>query len=436
LTSASPQPPASVVSATGLSQHSLNAANINVPQALALLDGQFSSFSEAFVNEEYALWLGSAISRDRVDGLQPLLERVLEHLRSHISNDANCPNRTALNEILDLVTFSGAERQSLDFSQVVSSWGIRQKILQSLEGQYANTLNVAVGHNALDFLYWEVIDLRETYAAEAIPPDAEHLCIAILALEGVVSRVATPNWDSLIEKALIKLGGQNASFKTCVDGSETRGSSPDIILIKFHGCALKAKLDEAGYRKHIVARQPQIDSWMNETDKQAVVQEIVTTLIAKKTLMVGLSAQDANIRSIFSKAATSLPWTWPCTPPACLFAGQNVNAQQRSVLENVYPNTYSASNRQDIETQSLLPVYAKPLFISLVLKTYSHKLETFVSTIPDAILAANDKQELRKGIIYLRDFLALKAQPTNSFDFVTKLITFMNSGMSIFRVAR
>ena len=52
---------------------------------------------------QYAFWLGSGISRDRVDDLKGVIARVLTHLRDRIdAGNANCVYRTALLEALDL----------------------------------------------------------------------------------------------------------------------------------------------------------------------------------------------------------------------------------------------------------------------------------------------------------------------------------------------
>lgn len=49
------------------------AASISIKETLELLDGDYASDAEGFVQGSYALWLGSGISRGRVIGLDGVL---------------------------------------------------------------------------------------------------------------------------------------------------------------------------------------------------------------------------------------------------------------------------------------------------------------------------------------------------------------------------
>lgn len=48
---------------------------------------------------------------------------------------------------------------------------------------YARLLDINVGGEPEDYLLWEAVDVRATFADPAKPPDVEHLCLAILVLE-------------------------------------------------------------------------------------------------------------------------------------------------------------------------------------------------------------------------------------------------------------
>ena len=54
---------------------------------------------------------------------------------------------------------------------------------------------------------WEAVDAAETYGNPDLVPDAEHLCIAILMMEGVIRSAPTTNWDGLVEAAMSRLTG-------------------------------------------------------------------------------------------------------------------------------------------------------------------------------------------------------------------------------------
>jgi hypothetical protein len=111
-------------------------------------------------------------------------------------------------------------------------------------------------------LLWEAVDVVRAYADPTKTPDVEHLCVAVLALEGVVSDIASPNWDGLVERAVAELGGPAPVLRVCVLPEETRALKLRATLYKFHGCAVKAGADEAQYRGVLVGRQSQIHEWV------------------------------------------------------------------------------------------------------------------------------------------------------------------------------
>jgi hypothetical protein len=89
------------------------ADSITVQETLDLLSGPFASLSAAFNRSEYSLWLGSGISRDRVIGLNGILHKLVEFLRTHIDPfDVTCPYRLALDMVLDHANLSPDEKRS------------------------------------------------------------------------------------------------------------------------------------------------------------------------------------------------------------------------------------------------------------------------------------------------------------------------------------
>jgi hypothetical protein len=180
------------------------AATITVREALDLLDGPFSGLAEGVAQRRYAFWLGSGISRARVDDLKQVIARVLTHLRDRIdAGDPTCAYRAALTEALDLAHLSPADRAQIDFGTPIPNWPVIDTVLTNLTREYSRLLDIRVrGHAEPDYLLWEGVDVPATFAAAHASPDCEHLCLAILVLEGVVPDMPTANWDGLIEAAI------------------------------------------------------------------------------------------------------------------------------------------------------------------------------------------------------------------------------------------
>src|SRR5216684_3284712 len=119
------------------------AATITVRQALDLLDGGLTGLAKGVAQRRYAFWLGSGISRDRVDDLKGVVARVLIHLRDRIdAANANCPYRVALEEALVLAHLSMADRARVDFTTPVPGWPVIDTILTNLTGQYSRLLDI------------------------------------------------------------------------------------------------------------------------------------------------------------------------------------------------------------------------------------------------------------------------------------------------------
>jgi hypothetical protein len=170
-------------------------------------------------------------------------------------------------------------------------------------------LNLHVEGEKPDYLLWDAVDVRQTYANDGLKPDSEHVCVAILVMEGVAPNIASANWDGLIEIACKELSyGANNIIRVCVTGEDLRSPELQASLLKFHGCALKAKEDETSFRSLLVARSPQIINWMTDSEHAVIAHELISYLTKHPTLVMGLSAQDADIQYIFSTAQSMLKW--------------------------------------------------------------------------------------------------------------------------------
>jgi hypothetical protein len=163
-----------------------------VVDVLCCLDDEFAAFADGFARGEYLLWLGSGISRDVVPSVPVLLQRMLEFLRSGIDPaDQDCRFRAALEEVLDVGGVPETVRSNLNLGEAVDTWDGVGDIVNRLVDRYSDVLNVQVPGEADDFLVWIGLDIAATYGNARLEPDAEHLCVAILMLEGVVRSAPT-----------------------------------------------------------------------------------------------------------------------------------------------------------------------------------------------------------------------------------------------------
>jgi hypothetical protein len=396
-----------------------SAADVSVAGALQLLDGPFASMADQVAHDRYALWLGSGISLGRVEGLPKLIFRVLRFLQQRVTvGDANCPFRTALDTVFVAASLSAADRTAIDVEKPISEWPNIDAIVNRLIGNYARFLDTAVGTEEDDYLLWEAVEVTTTYGDPTIDPDAEHLCIALLVLEGVASDIPSANWDGLIEKAVADVNNGAPALVACVDPGDLRVPALQARLYKFHGCAVRARDDEAKYRPLLVARQSQINSWIERN--APFVTLLVGIASTKPTLMVGLSAQDANIQSIFAKSEAQMKWPWPSNPPAYVFSAERLGIDQTGLLKNVYRVAYNAANREAINTGALFRAYAKSMLGALVLQVLATKLRALIDLAPGTLRAPH-RAALYSGVLNLRNAIAAAAWP-NDVSFVRAAI--------------
>jgi hypothetical protein len=382
------------------------AATMTLEQALGLFEGSFNDFATAVAQDRYAFWLGSAISRDRVPPLREVAIKVIAYLQSRISaHDPKCRFRATLEEVLDLVGFSDADRRRNNIRQPVASWPDRDNIADRLTLQYSRMLDVPVSGEGPDFLLWDAVGVVRTYADPAIDPDSEHLCIAGLIAEGVASTIVSANWDGLIEKAVVHLMGTVASMNVCVRPEETRRPPSLSTLYKPHGCAVLAGQDAALYRGMLIARKSQIDRYTADIANQQIVQRLIDIATSKQSLIVGLSIQDANIQGIFAAAQQRMQWPYPSQPPAIIIAGSRIGPDQESLLQNVYLAQYSAANRAAIQHSALFTAYAKLFLLSLFVYVLSAKLSALMEIAIGGWPPAS-RNQLQLGIRTLRTKLA------------------------------
>ncbi|WP_439401042.1 SIR2 family protein [Bradyrhizobium sp. DASA03068] len=389
------------------------AATISILETIELLEGSFKEFSKGFRTGMYALWLGSAISRERVVGLDGVLSKLLESLRQLVTANEGCPHRKAFSQILDLADLSSDVRAQIDFNVPVANWPLQKEIVDRLWNKYSKVLGIEVSGKPLDYLLWDVLDFKRTFAAQRA--DAEHLVIGMLVLEGAVSELATANWDALLESAMMELGRPNETYQVAVTGSDLRGPTAIGKLYKFHGCARRAIEDESNYRPLLVAREPMIIHWFQNPKFSQMRDQLKALLARSRTLMVGLSAQDANIQQLFGANG----WNWNDDPAPIIFSAQELTDGQKSILEGAYQPNYEA-HRDKICSNARLPVFSKALLLALLLDVLGGKVAALAASVEAPNLSKTERQRLAEGIVTLRD-RAAKFGNADRYAFATSI---------------
>lgn len=398
------------------------ASDISVRDTLELLDGSFEPFAAGVSNGLYAFWLGSGISFGRAPSLRILVSKVIEFVRSHIDQaDPNCKFTRTLEEILNLASVPADDRARLNIDEPFANWPGHDAIAMRLVNSYSKLLGLTVEGEEMDYLLWNVIDVGATFADPDMIPDVEHLCLAALSLEGVAPEMLSANWDPLVERAVDILTDGNVALSPTVVARPADLQLPRnrTRLIKFHGCAVKAQDDPDQYRQWLVASSDQVTAFCTQANNQGLVTALTHIVGSKRTLMLGLSAQDANIQGIFNKAANELTWQLGDPPPSYVFSEQELGIDQRSLLRNVYRDQITPANQREVFEAARIQAYSKRLLTALLLDVWSRKLHALTLLAPSQ-LPPGERQHLCDGITALRNRLADAALP--ELDFIDALL--------------
>lgn len=398
------------------------AIDISVRDTLKLLDASFEPFAAGVSNGLYAFWLGSGISFGRAPSLRILVGKVVEFIRSRVDHaDPNCKFARTLREILNLAGISADERARSKFDESFASWPDQDAIAWRLVNNYSKLLGLTVDGEDMDYLLWNVIDVGATFADPAMNPDVEHLCLAALSLEGAAPEMLSANWDPLIERAVDTLTDGNVALSPTVVARPADLQLPRnrTRLIKFHGCAVKAQGDPGQYRQWLVASNDQVAAFCTQANNQGLVTALTHIVGSKRTLMLGLSAQDANIQGIFNRAANELTWLLDDPPPSYVFSEQELGMDQRSLLKNVYRDQITPANLTAVFEAARIQAYSRRLLTALLLDVWSRKLQALTILAPGPLPLA-ERQHLCDGIAALRNHLADAALP--ELDFIDALL--------------
>jgi hypothetical protein len=284
-------------------------------------------------------------------------------------------------------------------------------------------------------LLWDVVDVRGTYANDTLEPDAEHRAVAVLALEGVFPKIASANWDGLVEKAVASMTNGNPDILAVfVRADDMPGANRRSSIYKFHGCAVRAKAGEGRYREYIVGRQQQITDWPNDPKFALMKNQLEGISATFRTLMVGLSAQDSNIQHIFSVGRVLWKWPWPSHPPAYVFAEEELGADQGTMLKSVYKDDYDA-NQVAIEDGAKIPAYGKSLLSALVLSILGQKCTALIGLARAPNLPQTERDQIVAGAIGVRNEIASTAENTSAGKrvFIHSLVAALTRNLGIFR---
>ena len=410
-----------------------SASVISVAQVLRLLETQFAAVAAALERRGFALWVGSGISLGRAPSVGGMLARALEHLRERVDRgNSNCKYRTALMEALQMAGLDGAARAAIDLHRPFGTWAQKAEIVTGLWNRYSEFLDIRIPGEPDDYMLWTAVDVRGTYG-RLDDPDVEHLCIAILVIEGAIAEIASANWDGLIEAAVNRLNGDARPVQVVVDPAHLRDAPARTRLIKFHGCAIHCVQDPAIYRPFLIATRPQITFWPHNPRLIALRAELTGVATNSRTLMIGLSLQDTNLQDLFAAARAALPWPWPSAPQAQghIFCEDALGSHQINMLRVVYGAAYG-QNREDIEASALLRAYGKQALLGFVLHLLCEKLVWLAATIcADGPLAAS-VGDFATALRELRDRVAV-ADLGDHLTFVNNFIRQWSRAMMLFR---
>lgn len=408
------------------------AGSISVRQTVDLLARDFAAVSAAVADGQYTFWLGSGVSLGRAIGLPGVVERVLAFLQSNMSTtNPDCEFRSALEQALRITDLPGDALDQLRRDEPIGTWPLLDQIVTRLVGQYSELLDIRFKGERDDFLLWRAVDVASMFP-RGLPPDCEHYCLGILVLEGAISRIASANWDALIESSVAELSSDpDAALAVCIRGIDFQSEQQTTRLLKFHGCAVLAGEDEKTYREYLVASATQIIGWPHEPRYEVMRHELKGLAMQRPTFMVGLSAQDSNIKDLFAEASQTLQWRWQPDEPRHIFAGNELTIDQLGILKTVYREDYTEYG-PEISRKVLIGAYAQQLLLALVLHVLSAKMVAYLQLSNRPNMPASESEKLEAGIAWIRGRVADAAEP-DRLGFVRQLTKFHAGATALFR---
>lgn len=413
------------------------ADQISVREVLAKFSAEFAPMAHAVENGEFALWVGSGISQ-QAPNLGNLIEQAFEYIRERaISPATAAAYMPALEEALGLAEIDPANVQA-QYPQPLAAWPEHDAIIKRLWTKYSRVLDIRVPGTDPDFVLWDAINIRKAFDNPAAPA-AEHLCIAVLILEGAIQAIASANWDGFIEAAVERLSnGVQGVLQVVVDPDQLRGPAGRARLLKFHGCIVHATREPAVFRRFLAGSYTQIMSWPEAAEFAAMRNAVVGLATTQKTLVLGLSIQDNNLQTLFARARAVHAWPWPCAPasPAHIFCEDSIQQGQRDVLRLSYGDAYNGDPAA-VHEATLLRAWGEKVLIALVLKLLTDKLAILMELGLAPLGKGDIAVDLAPLLETLRDDIADLAVPAPGAEtrtaFVNEAIALWSRMLSLFR---
>lgn len=416
----------------------MSAADATLTEALTLLRNDWAEVTDRVLRDEYGLWIGSAISRERFPDVKALMCKLLVQLyESGDPSDSDCPYMQTLAHIVEMSTAS-----NVDMLMHPNSWDKddRAGLLDDLWSKYSTILNLGVDANgAFESVRWDILKLDEIYGDASVQPDAEHRFLALLVQEGVVTQMVTANWDALIELAheycctdsdpTIHVVASNDELDAVGTGTQAR-------LLKIHGCARKMLQDPDKYKRYMVATQPEITRWQADPYFDPLKEAARTLLRERAGLFIGLSAQDFNLQVQLASTALHRP-PFDINPPRVVFTDTELKDEQKNLLQSIYGEDIYQNHRNEIEGGAALPLYAKPLLGSLYVLTILEKARCLLR-LGEAHFDSYCKDLVESGINRFEEFLRARYDAVTDSNerwrkLAQELPTFMARFLSLYR---
>lgn len=312
-------------------------------------------------------WLGSGISRDQVPDLAMIMRVMLLELRDRARSGAEADiHRDALTEILSAHLQGELPRYKAN----PETW--EPVSTEPLRNVYSDVIGTRVGNKPGEYLLLELAHLIETYGDSDLRPGPIHQYLAILIAEGMVTNLASGNWDGLVEAALRDLTATPEWLDVYVTGDDRRNEKGFARLAKFHGCAVLAREHPNTYLDRIIATRAQISRFSTRAEFEHMRTWLSQRTEQDRSIILGLSVQDSDLLNVFTKAAEAHPWQWDSDRPAYVFAQPTLRDGQLDVLDNCYNGDFNA-HREAVIERSAFGHYAGPTIAALTWRALALK---------------------------------------------------------------
>lgn len=337
---------------------------------LVQLRSDHEALARDVVDGRRSFWIGSGISRKQAPDLVALIRHALTFLRDRAwDGEADSADH---DEALRRILAQHLDHELTQYDAHGSVW--EPGDLEGARNSYSEILGTWVNHKPNgNYLLMQGAGVPSRYGDPKIRPGLDHQFLAILIAEGVLSEMASGNWDGLIESAVLEYTGNPHRLSVHVVADDLRDVASVSWLAKFHGCAVRALDDPDKYADSIIATTGQIAAWTVSPTFAHMRGPLLQNVQQFRTLVLGLSVQDADLLDIFTLAASSHPWPWEADHPAYVFAEPKVLPTQETVLANSYAEY--GTHRPEILKKSAFGEYSQALLAALATYVVVEKIK-------------------------------------------------------------